>query len=95
MGTKAEYQERVESELQVISDQIEAWSVKAARSEGEVRVEFERQLDELRRIQNRGESGLKELKEEGEDTWESVRPRLDGVLSELRHAILNIGSRFH
>jgi len=95
MGTKEEYQKRVESELETSGAQIEAWGAKAEQSEGDVKIEYERQLDILRNIQSRGEARLGELKEADENTWETVRPRMDGVLSELRNAILNISSRFH
>ena len=95
MDTREEYQKRVESELQTSGTQIEAWSAKAEQSEGEVRIEYEQQLDVLRNIQSRAEAGLQELKEAGEDNWEKARPRMDGVLSELRNAILNLSPRFH
>jgi hypothetical protein len=95
MSTKEEYQKRAESELETSGAQIESWSAKAAQSEGDVKIEYERQLDVLRDIQSRGEASLDELKKTGEDNWETVRARMDGVLSELRNAILNISSRLH
>jgi hypothetical protein len=95
MDTKEEYQERVESELETTGAQIKAWSAKARQSEGDAKIEYERLLDTLCNIQSRGEASLDELREAGEDTWEMVRFRMDGVLSELMNAILNISSRFH
>jgi hypothetical protein len=93
MGTKEEYQERVQSELETSGAQIEAWSAKAERSEGKTKIEYEERLDLLREIHGRAQASLDELKQAGDEPWEDVRARLDGVLSELRNAILNISLR--
>ena len=94
MGTKEDYQEKVEAELESSGDQIETWSAKADEAEGDARIEYEQHLDLLRDIQSRAQVILEELKQAGEESWENVRARLDGVRSELRNAILNVSSRF-
>lgn len=94
MVTKEEYEQRVESELETAGVRIEAWSAKAERSDRDVKFEYEQNLDLLREIRSQAHAHLEELKQAGEGSWGNVRTRLDGVLSELRNAILNVSSRF-
>jgi hypothetical protein len=95
VGTRQIYQQRVKSELKWSAAQIEAWREKGSQVGPDMRRDWEEQLQALRAIFELAQTRFEELKRTGDESWEDVRARTDGVLSELRQAALNASLRFH
>jgi hypothetical protein len=94
--TKGEYQARVESELEKADSQIETWRAKAEEEDIDPETKTDRQerLAALSRIQTMARSELEDLKRAGEDNWDGLKARIDGLLSELRNALTSSSDRF-
>jgi hypothetical protein len=94
MLAKEAYQKKVETELSKLATQVEMWQVKANLASAEHKRECMQQLRALRIIHRIAQARLEELKVAGGESWEDSRARTDGVLSELRNAMLNASLRF-
>jgi hypothetical protein len=91
MGTKETYQKEVEEELERVELGIRTLMARAEEANKEIKHAYDEQIEALQAILKRAQKRLGELKSANHENWEDLRPRLEGVLSELRNAVANVG----
>ena len=74
---------------------LKVWMVKQKSDEmrNEAKAEYEELFQVLHAKSEEAAEYLKELQEANEETWQVVRARLDGALSDLNNSVGNVLSR--
>ncbi|MFO7545225.1 MAG: hypothetical protein R6W77_06980 [Trueperaceae bacterium] len=95
MREKELYQQKMEAKLQEWKAEAEKLRAKAAGADADAKLEANRKAEELDRKIATGNERLAEIREAGEDTWDSVKARVDKawdtLTSEVRELAGKIG----
>jgi archaellum component FlaC len=81
---KKAYQEKIGAQLKEWGAKIEEVKAKAEMSKTELKVKYEKQIEELRAKQDVVQQRLQELKESGEEAWEGLKAGVEKSLEELK-----------
>lgn len=91
MVARDTYQKEVEDELEQVELGIQVLRARADEANDEMKQAYAEHIKALQTMQKRARQRLKELKTANRENWDDLRPRLEGVLSELRNAVANLG----
>lgn len=95
MREKELYQQKMEAKLDEWKAEAEKLRAKAAGADADAKLDANRKAEELDRKIETGNQRLAEIREAGEDTWESVKARVDAawdtLTSEVRELAGKIG----
>ena len=93
METREEYRQRAEAKIEELRPKV--WIVKQRAEEmtGETRAEYDAVFEALHAKLKKTEESLQELDEVDDETWQDVKARLDGCLSDLNNSLGNVLSR--
>ncbi|MGA7800407.1 MAG: coiled coil domain-containing protein [Gammaproteobacteria bacterium] len=94
MDTKEAYEQKLESQLNEWKAEITKLKAKADRSEADVRLEYQKQIGDLRAKQETAQAKLDELKRAGEGGWKDLKAGTDRAWETLHNAIKSAVSRF-
>lgn len=94
MSKKEAYQEKLQSQLDEWSADIDKLKAKAESAEADAKLEYHKQIDELREMQDSAGKKLKELKASGDDAWEDLKAGMDSAWDSFSSAIKSATSRF-
>ncbi len=79
MGTKAAYQDKIQSELREWQAKIEALKAKADQAEAQQKIKYYQQLDSLNTKQQQVQAKLDELRSASEGAWEETKAGVDSA----------------
>jgi hypothetical protein len=91
--TREEYQNRTELKLNELESKIWMVQGKADQMTHEAKAEHIELFQVLYLKLELVSEGLQELEEASEETWEDLRARVDGALSDLNNSVGNVLSR--
>jgi nucleotide-binding universal stress UspA family protein len=91
---KKAYQEKIEAQLKEWGAKIEELKAKAETSKVELKIKYQKQMEDLRAKQDAVQHRLRELKESGEGAWEGLRTGLEKSLGEFRGSLDSTLSTF-
>lgn len=91
---KKAYQEKIEAQLKEWSAKIDELKTKAGKSRAELRMKYEKQIEDLRTKQRVLRKKFREFKESGEETWEGLKTGMEKSLGELKDSFDRTISRF-
>ncbi len=94
MSMKKAYQHKLEAQLDEWSAEIDQLKIKADKAEADAQLEYYKQIEELRSMQEVASSKLTELKEASDDAWEDLKAGMDRAWSTLGNALKSANSRF-
>ncbi len=94
MKTKDEYIENLASELKEWSAEIDLLTAKIEHTTADVKIKYVEELDILDAKRHLATAKMKELKEAGEDAWETVKKTADAVWDDLRIGLTDTTSKF-
>jgi hypothetical protein len=95
MSSRHVYQERVEKALDRSRAHIRHLRARLEKTEGEVRLEYQMQLEVLATIYTKASARLQVIEGAEDERWLTLKPAMDGMLSELRNALAAADSRIH
>jgi nucleotide-binding universal stress UspA family protein len=84
---KKAYQEKIEAQLKEWGAKIEEVKAKAEKSKAELKMKYEKQVEDLRAKQDVVQKKLQELRESGEDAWEGLKTGTEKSLDELKGSL--------
>jgi multidrug resistance efflux pump len=90
METREEYYRRTRSRLEELRAQVRIVETRADEAAAEVRDEYQEQREALLVKYETVERKLQELKDASDETWEDVRAKVDGALSDLNNSVGNV-----
>ena len=94
MSMKEAYEQKIKAQLDEWSAEIDKLKAKADSAEGDVQLEYYKQIEELRTMQETASNKLTELKDAGDDAWEDLKAGIDSAWDSLGNALKSASSRF-
>ena len=94
MDTKEAYQERAEAQLKALEARIELMEAQAEKAKAEAKVEYGRQLEDLRQKRKEAEERLEGLKVAGTEAWRELMTGVDEAMTALESAVNSAAARF-
>lgn len=94
MSMKEAYEKKLQSQLDEWHAEIDMLKAKADSAEADVQLEYYKQIEELRSMQETASEKLVELKDASDDAWEDLRAGLDSAWHSLSLSVKSAASRF-
>lgn len=94
MKTKNEYIESLASELKSWSAQIDILTIRTENASANLKAKYSDELDSLRTKQQAAANKMRELQDDSDDAWESIKVSADQVWKDLRIGIADAASKF-
>lgn len=89
MSQRDEFVEKMKQQLDEMNELIDRWQTKAKSAEGEARETYDEQLAAFRERSEAARSKLREIRESGDDSWQSLRLEMqqirDALVSSYHH----------
>jgi hypothetical protein len=95
MSKKEAYEKKLEAQLQEWKTDIDKMKAKADKADAEAKLEYYKQIEELRTKQEAAQKKLTELKAAGESAWEDLKAGIDLAWTSLGESIKSARSRFN
>lgn len=94
MSKRDAYIQKLHAKIDEWNADIDKIVAKAQQVEADSKIEYQQQIDGLKRQRREVENKLADLKRSGEDAWEDVQSGLDLALESMNEAISSAMSRF-
>ncbi|WP_339642977.1 coiled coil domain-containing protein [uncultured Porticoccus sp.] len=94
MSMKDAYEKKLQAQLDEWGIEIDKLKAKADKAEAEAQLEYYRQVEELRSMQEESNKKLAELKAASDDAWQDLKAGIDSSWDSLSHAVKSAASRF-
>jgi len=94
MSNKDAYVEKMQSKLDELDAQIDLLKAKASGASADAEIEFNEQIESLKKFQKKGKQKLAELNDAGEDAWEDIREGMDSAWNKVSAAFNDAKNRF-
>jgi hypothetical protein len=94
MSMKDAYEQKLQAQLDEWSAEIEKLKAKADNAEADTQLEYYKQIEKIRSMQESASNKLVELKDAGDDAWEDLKAGLDSAWDSLGSAVKSAASRF-
>ncbi len=94
MSMKESYEKKLQSQLDEWAAEIDKLKAKADSAEADAQLEYYKQIEELRSMQDEAGRKLEELKGASDDAWEDLKAGMDSTWDSLSSAVKSAASRF-
>jgi len=94
MSMKDAYEKKLQAQLDEWGAEIDKLKTKVDNAEADAQLEYYKQIEELRSMQESASNKLVELKEAGDDAWEDLKAGIDSAWDSLGNALKSAASRF-
>lgn len=94
MSMKVAYEQKLQAQLDEWNADIDRLKAKADKAEADTQLEYYKQVEELRTMQQAANEKLTELKAAGDDAWVDLKAGLDSAWDSLGNALKSASSRF-
>ena len=94
MESKDVYKAKIDAQLKEWSIRIADLKAKAELAEANVKVEYLKQVEDLRTKKEEIQAKLEELKKAGDEAWETLKTGVEQAASELKDSINIAISKF-
>ncbi|MCF8114716.1 MAG: coiled coil domain-containing protein [Desulfotignum sp.] len=95
MSKKEAYEKKLEAQLKEWKTDIDKMKAKADKADAEAKLEYYKQIEDLRSKQEAVQKKLTELKAAGESAWEDLKSGIDLAWTSLGESIKSARSRFN
>ncbi len=94
MNKKEAYQKKLQAQLDEWSAEIDMLKAKADGAEADAQLEYYKQIEELRAMQESANNKAAELKEANDDAWEDLKVGMDSAWNSLSNSVKSARSKF-
>lgn len=94
MSMKEAYEKKLQSQLDEWRAEIDKLKAKADSAEADTQLQYYKEIEELRSMQDAASEKLVELKDAGDDAWEDLKAGLDSAWTSLSISVRSAASRF-
>jgi hypothetical protein len=94
MGVKEAYHEKMDAQLKTWGADIEQLKAKAAMAKADVKVEYEKQLAQLRAKHGDAHTKLEELKRSSAAAWEELKTGSEMAFDDIRQSLKHATAKF-
>lgn len=86
MSKRDQYVAQMKQQLDDLNEQIEELEKKSRKAEADVRVKYDEQVAELRKLSRAAQKKLEEIRKASDDKWEALVDEGDKVLKAFMHS---------
>ena len=94
MNTRTEYVESLKTRLDKWNADIAKWEAKAKVTQTDMRIEYEMQLETLRKRRDEAMAKMKDLQASSGDAWKDMTAGADAAWAAMREAFDKASSHF-
>lgn len=94
MSMKEAYEQKLQAQLDEWSAEIDKLKARADDAEADAQLEYYKEIEELRSMQEEASNKLAELKDASDDAWEDLKAGADSAWDSLGSALKSASSRF-
>jgi len=94
MNKKQAYEEKLQAQFDEWSAKIEVLKAKAEKAGADVKVDYQKTIEDLQKKKTNAKQKLQELHTASDDAWEDLQDGLKGAWSSFGAAIESAVSRF-
>ena len=94
MADKDDYVAKAKARLDQWNADIEKLRAKAAEAEADAKIEYSKQIEDLRKQRDEGEAKLKEMRDASDDAWKDMKAGFDKAWDGVSNAFDKAMSRF-
>lgn len=94
MSMKDAYEQKIEAQLAEWDAEIKKLRAKAEQAEADAKIQYQKQVEDIRSMQRSAQAKLEELKEAGDNAWEDLKAGMENARDSLAKAIRDATSRF-
>ncbi len=94
MSMKQTYEKKLQAQLDEWGAEIDKLKAKADKAEADTQLEYYKQIEELRLMQETANKKLAELKAASDDAWEDLKAGLESAWDSLGNALKSASSKF-
>lgn len=94
MDDKSAYRQKLEARLDQWRADIDKLQSKAREASADARLEYDKQIDTLRKQQDQAREKLGNLDEAGDDAWKDLKSGFEKAWDDLGTAVKNARERF-
>ncbi len=90
---KKAYEEKTEAQLKEWSCKIEGLKNRAENLSADAKVKALEKTEELKKMVDDGRKKLDQLRQAGQDNWDDLKAKSQGVMDGIRNSMRNISSK--
>jgi hypothetical protein len=94
MATRNEYVEQLKQNLDKWNSDLATWEAKAKVAKTDMRIEYEMQLEALRKHREEAMAKLQEVQASSGEAWKELRAGADAAWASMREAFERATSHF-
>ncbi len=94
MTTRNEYIEGLKNQLDKWNEDIAKWEAKAKVAKTDLHIDYEMQLEALRRQREQAKEKLHALQSSAGEAWKEMKVGADAAWQSMREAVEKAGSHF-
>jgi uncharacterized coiled-coil DUF342 family protein len=93
MSKKEAYEKKLQAQLDEWRAEIDKLKAKADSAQADAQLEYQKQIEDLRSMQDSASEKLSELKAAGDEAWEDLKAGIDSAWNSLGGAIKTAASK--
>ena len=94
MATKEAYQKKLDAQLKLWDASFDQWSAKAQKAAADVRINYENELETLKKKRAAANKTFEELGRRSEGAWEEMKDGAERAWDEMSKAMDKMAARF-
>jgi chromosome segregation ATPase len=94
MATKEAYRQKLEAQLAEWDARLEVLNARARKASADARIDYENELQGLKRQRERARDTLAELGRRSENAWEDVKTGAERAWDDMASALDKVAARF-
>jgi chromosome segregation ATPase len=94
MSDRDQYIEKMKARLDEWNAELAKLEARARSAEADMRMQYDRQIEELRNRRDEAEKRFRELRAAGEESWERLRKGMETAWDEMSRAFRDAADRF-
>jgi hypothetical protein len=95
MTKRDQYVEKLKSQLDAWNADVAKWEAKSRGAQADMRIEYEKHLESLRRHRDQAVEHMRKLQAETGDAWIDLVRGTDDAWAKMREAFERAQSHFH
>lgn len=94
MSMKEAYAQKLDARLAELRAEIDRLKARADGASADAQLEYYKEIEKLRSMQDHANDKLRELQEAGDDAWEDLKLGAESAWESLSSAVRHAASRF-
>jgi chromosome segregation ATPase len=94
MATKEAYRQKLEAQLAEWDARLDVLNARARKASADARIDYENELQGLKRQRERARDTLAELGRRSENAWEDVKTGAERAWDDMASALDKVAARF-